>query len=105
MSVIDDPQSYCPWCKREHDAPEFMHSTETINKQAAEIERLTVENVYKNDALAFAELALNDWVTTYASDLCDPDDLVRALSRISNRGGTLAYIGEVLEEVRAAMRE
>ena len=51
-----------------------------------------------------AEDALDDWINTYASDLCDPARVAEAKVRIYDGGGTLHYIACVLVEVRAAKK-
>ena len=43
--------------------------------------------------------ALNDWVTTYASEFCDPKTVDDAHTRIAEGGGTLAYIGKLTERL------
>ena len=53
--------------------------------------------------LARAETALNDWVHTYAPEMCDQEYVDATMERIAECG-TLAYIGEVLVEVRAARK-
>ena len=54
-------------------------------------------------ALERSMLAINDWLHTYAHDLCDRDDVARSNSRVQAQGGTLAYIGSVQEQNRAAL--
>jgi len=66
------------------------------------IERLTAENKSKSVALDHALLALNDWMNLYASDICSPDRVKQAQSRMKNRGG-LAYIGEAISVVSDAI--
>ena len=55
------------------------------------------------DALDFCVLALNDWLHVHAETECSPDDVARSKSRIKERGGTIAYIAEVLATTRAAL--
>ena len=54
-------------------------------------------------ALERANLALDDWLNRYASDLCDPDRVAQARSRITNQGGTIAYITDVRTQGEAAL--
>ena len=55
--------------------------------------------------LADVERALNDWVLTYAWEECDPEHVRQACKRISDSGGTLAYITELRERVTAIRRK
>lgn len=54
--------------------------------------------------LSAAETALDDWVNTYASEMCDPDRVAEAMVRIYDNGGTLAYVAQVLVGVRLAKK-
>ena len=53
-------------------------------------------------ALTRSVTALNDWLATYADDLCDPEHVATARARIAEFG-TLAYIAEVQQQNRAAL--
>ena len=33
-----DPQSFCPWCKRTHDAPEFIEALKKISRLSADVD-------------------------------------------------------------------
>ena len=35
---MSDPQSYCPFCKRTHDAPEFIETLERLEAKVAQLE-------------------------------------------------------------------
>lgn len=48
-------------------------------------------------------LALNDWVVTYASEMCGNDDVSETRKRIMENGGTLAYISSLQQEVVGAL--
>ena len=37
---MSDPQSYCPFCKRTHDAPEFIETLERIAELEARVDEL-----------------------------------------------------------------
>lgn len=54
-------------------------------------------------ALELSVLAIDDWLHTYADDLCNENDVARSRSRIQSRGGTLAYIAEVQQANRKAL--
>jgi hypothetical protein len=54
-------------------------------------------------ALERSNLAMNDWVSTYAAEMCNEADVAEARKRI-NEFGTLGYIGDVLDQVRAALK-
>lgn len=53
-------------------------------------------------ALEFAQLAIDDLLHLYAAELCDDDAVARTRSRVTERGGTLAYIAEVQASLRTA---
>ena len=59
--------------------------------------------VSAKEALERSLLALNDWIHTYAPEMCDADDVARSRSRIRNQGGTLAYLADITLEVRQAI--
>lgn len=54
------------------------------------------------EALQRSIVAIDDWLNTYASDLCDPKHVEEAENRIGEYG-TLAYIANVQEQNRAAL--
>jgi hypothetical protein len=51
-------------------------------------------------SLAKAEQALKDWLSTYAPDLCDPEEVLAAQGRIGTQG-TIAYIADALAAIRS----
>jgi hypothetical protein len=65
------------------------------------------ELIKQRDALVAAlersNLAMNDWVSTYAAEMCNEADVAEARKRI-NEFGTLGYIGDVLDQGRAALK-
>ena len=54
-------------------------------------------------ALRGADQALNDWINTYADDMCDQKDVAEARARIMEYG-TVGYIAKHVAEIRAALR-
>ena len=46
--------------------------------------------------------ALQDWITTYASDNCSPESVKEARERIARRGGTITYAAELSQRLREA---
>jgi hypothetical protein len=56
------------------------------------------------EAAEKAEVALCDWLNTYAPDMCDPARVAEAEARIGAQG-TIAYIADVLQMVRAALSQ
>lgn len=54
-------------------------------------------------ALRRSMLAIDDWLNTYAVDMCDPDRVAEARARIG-KVGTLAYIADVQDQNRNALR-
>ena len=54
-------------------------------------------------ALERSSTALDDWLNTYAPDLCDAARVKEARQRIRDGHGTLAYIAGLQEQLRAAI--
>ena len=50
-----------------------------------------------------ADQAPNDWINTYADDMCDPKDVAEARARIMEYG-TVGYIAKRVAEIRAALK-
>ena len=46
-------------------------------------------------------VALNDWVRSYAPEMCGEDYVAETRQRINEGGGTLAYIGDLLARIDA----
>jgi hypothetical protein len=55
-------------------------------------------------ALRIASTALDDWLSDYAAEFCNEDRVKEARERI-NAHGTIGYIGDVQQVVRAALCE
>ncbi len=55
-------------------------------------------------ALKCSMLALDTWLHIYASDQCDPKRVAEAQQRIRENGGLLAYIADVQQQNREAMK-
>lgn len=55
-------------------------------------------------ALDESRIAIDDWLNTYASELCGEARVEAAHKRISDNGGTLAYIASIQEQNRAALK-
>lgn len=64
---------------------------------ADEIERLRA-------TIKRSMIAIDDWLNTYASDLCDDARVAEAHARIGEMG-TLAYIADVQQQNRAALAD
>jgi len=69
-----------------------------------ELEKLERENAELVDALEKASVALDDWIHTYAYDLCDAAKVAESHERIFANHGTLYYIG-TLQEVNRKLIE
>lgn len=57
------------------------------------------------EALEDSQQALNDWVVTYASDMCGEKTVQEAKERINGAGGTLAYIAGISERNRIVLQQ
>lgn len=56
-------------------------------------------------ALEDSILSIDDWLNTYASEMCDQARVKEARERIREAGGTLAYIADIQEANRRALAE
>ena len=54
-------------------------------------------------ALSESIIAIDDWLNTYAFDLCSEERVKEAHDRIMREGGTLAYIAEIQQRNRKAL--
>ena len=63
----------------------------------------TVEK--KDAALKRAKQAIDDWLHIYAADHCHEKDVIESQKRITEEGGTVAYIADVQREIREALKE
>lgn len=57
------------------------------------------------EALEATKTALDDWMNTYASELCDEQNAMTAKQRIRDNGGTLAYIAMLRRQAQAALAQ
>lgn len=48
-------------------------------------------------------VALDDWVATYAAEMCDSKKVAEARARIEKNGGMLAYIAKLSERIDKAL--
>lgn len=72
---------------------------------AYELEKVTQENADLCDALQDSSTALDDWLNTYAAELCNEEQVERAFNRIVKNGGTLAYIAQLQETNRKLLKK
>lgn len=52
-------------------------------------------------ALDTSRVAIDDWLNTYAHDMCDEKRFKEARDRIYKNGGTIAYIARIQEHNRS----
>lgn len=71
----------------------------------ARSEALQAELAKAREALEDSQQALNDWVVTYASDMCGEKTVQEAKERINGAGGTLAYIAGISERNRIVLQQ
>ena len=70
----------------------------------AHIKALEEENRRMREALEQSVIAIDDWLHQYASEFCDMLSVEDTKRRISQKGGTLAYIADVQSANRAALK-
>lgn len=80
------------------------------SRAAAELRRLHAAREADREAMRQAKeaaekagQAIDDWVATYADDLCGAEHVAAAHKRISDCGGTLAYTASAIETLDAAI--
>lgn len=77
------------------------------NLTAAGIHLMTETDLSARDdavlALERSILAIDDWLHQYAPEFCGENYVSETYERLSQAGGTLAYIAEVQEQNRAAL--
>ena len=56
------------------------------------------------EALSVSNIALNDWIVTFASEFCFEETVEKAYKRISDGGGTLAYVTDIRERNKALIK-
>lgn len=69
-----------------------------------QIEILKHENAKLAAALLDSSVALDDWLHTFAAELCNENAVAESYERIHERGGTLAYIADVQQNNRKALK-
>ncbi len=72
--------------------------------QLEEMYQLEKENKLLRTALTNSTIALDDWLRTYAYDLCKKEHVEESYERIRQKGGTLYYIAILQEENRKALK-
>ena len=70
----------------------------------AHIKALEEENRRMREALEQSVIVIDDWLHQYASEFCDMLSVEDTKRRISQKGGTLAYIADVQSTNRAALK-
>lgn len=48
--------------------------------------------------------ALEDWVHTYASEMCSDEAVAKSMKRIQDNGGTLTYIADLRNAVKKQLK-
>lgn len=69
-----------------------------------EMYQLEKENKLLRKALTNSTIALDDWLRTFASELCYEKHVQESYARISQNGGTLAYIADLQQANRNVLK-
>lgn len=56
------------------------------------------------EALIRSKIAIDDWFNTYAPEFCDEMRVAEARARIRKHGGTLAYVADIQEQNKEALK-
>ena len=70
---MNDPESYCPFCKKTHDAPEFIEILERLQARVEDLEGM--EHKYGDEYFALKK-ALDGKMEEPHPDHCLCDDCV-----------------------------
>ena len=77
---------------------------EATNRELADhIIQVHNQQVDLTKALERSVMAIDDWLHQYAGEFCDEHDVKETGKRISQNGGTLAYIADVQARNREAL--
>lgn len=93
MSILDNEG---------HDPQGLGNQRRLICEGCRRLAEVAEENDRLRAALDRSRIALDDWLNTYAPDLCDEERVAEAERRIGSVG-TLFYIASVQEQNRAAL--
>lgn len=95
--------------ERVRDGNRYAHLERIAIKRAekaeAQLAELAAENEQLKEAMERSIVAIDDWLHQYASDMCLEDHVKATGRRIFENGGTLAYIADVQEKNRVAIRK
>lgn len=78
-----------------------------MTAQTNELEELYLleqENKLLHEALTNSTIALDDWLRTFASELCHKKHVQESYARINQNGGTLHYIAVLQQANRNALK-
>ena len=76
----------CPACGQECDEQDWHQIADALAEAARE-----------------SQQALRDWLHQYAPEHCGAGDVLEAKRRVSDKGGTIAYIGDTDQMIDAAL--
>ncbi len=96
MSDHPDKKDLIAWAKYERRIFERF-SQQTCDRMLAHVAELEA-------ALKDSITAIDDWLNTYAAELCDEQRVMEARKRISQYG-TIGYIAHVQEANRKALEQ
>ncbi len=97
----------CFYCQQEIREPEVVETYEHESIQELDLEsqnhhlRQQIKDL--EGALVKSTQALDDWTSTYAEEFCDSDRVTAAWRRITDNGGTLAYIAGIVHRNHALL--
>jgi len=83
----------------------------TFNEQArfncciAALRQQDGENARLREAIKHNMRAIDNWLNTYAAELCDTERVKEAVAEIGDGGGTLAYIAALQQSNRNLLRD
>ena len=102
---------YCHICHKEKPNKEIMEinccndcgeiiKAKTQTDEIGQVKAVEAV-VIKRCLLEEMKTALNDWIHQYALELCDKKKVRETNKRISDAGGTLAYLAQLLHKLNA----
>ena len=69
-----------------------------------QVRNLKAERILTRAILRECEIALTDWVRTFAPSECGKAHVNESIARIMDAGGTLIYVARLLARIRKALR-
>ena len=81
---------------RESEDHDLVEALREVIQWIQSRDQTTSTQTELREALRKSTQALNDWISVYAAQFCDEARVKEARDRISDHGGTLAYVTDIV---------